>query len=194
MFYNRRLYPQQPKIESRQQENSKETTDILSLKKAILRSLEHLSDNIDQIKKTINTLSKKVDGIETKQTLLENQIDLESFSEYSVSRSDLLNIKSELDLLKKKFTEDSSFLEQNTHNYLNSNNDSCSESNNNNYSESNNNSYSQPNNNSYSQSNNNNYSQSNNDNIYFESNHQPIMPGSGFASITAEYLKNIKKE
>ncbi|HHX17495.1 MAG TPA: hypothetical protein GX727_01390 [Clostridium sp.] len=159
-FYNRRFIPQQPKIESRQQ-YPKDTIDVLSLKNAILRSLEHLSDNIDEIKKTINALSKKINNIEARQTLLENQIDSEDFSEDRISQSDLLSIKAELDMLKKGGIVNSNYLEHDTNNYLKSNDDS----------------YLEP-----------------SDDSSLDENSLPVMPGSGFASITAEYLKNINKK
>ncbi|MDQ2085971.1 hypothetical protein RBH29_05895 [Herbivorax sp. ANBcel31] len=136
-FYNRHLYSQRPKIEHKQS-NNKETVDIPNLKKVILESLEYLSDNMDQLKETINKLNEKIDNIEAKQNFLENQIDPENLSEDRISQSDLLNIKSELDLLKKE-----------KNNYQNNDH-------------------------------------------YLEPNNQPVMPGSGFASITTEYLKNLK--
>lgn len=152
LFYNRRFLPQQPKIESKYQ-NPKETTDVYSLKNAILRSLEHLSDNIDEIKKTINELRKKIDRIEAKQIHLENQIDQENYSEDRISQSDLLSIKSELDMLKKNSMLDNNYIPQNTNDYPKSSDDSCEDTDN-----------------------------------------RPVMPGSGFAGITAEYLKNIYKK
>jgi|SRR5690554_2525940 len=151
-FYNRRFIPQQPKIEYKEH-IPKQTIDILSLKNAVLRSLEHLSDNIDEIKKTINELKKKIDNIEAKQIHLENQFDSENFSEDRISQSDLLEIKAELDMLKKEGLINNNFPVQNTNNYLKSTGES-----------------------------------------YSDSDNQPIMPGSGFASITAEYLKNIHKK
>ena len=151
-FYNRRPYPQQPKIESKYQ-NPKETTDVYSLKNAILRSLEHLSDNIDEIKKTINELKKKMDNIEKKQIYLEKQIESENFSEDRITQSDLLDIKAEIDMLKKRNIVNSNYIGQNTNSYLESNDDN-----------------------------------------HHGTDNQPVMPGSGFASITAEYLKNIHKK
>ncbi|TYQ15534.1 UNVERIFIED_CONTAM: hypothetical protein Cloal_2001 [Acetivibrio alkalicellulosi] len=138
-FYGRQMYPNNQKNQVTQS-SAAESVDISNLKKLILESLEHLSDNMDELKKTINKLSVKIDNIEAKQAILENQIDSEDFLSGRISQSDILNMKAELDLLKKDTPKNS------------------------------------------------------NDNHTRQTNNMPVMPGSGFANVTAEYLRNINKK
>ncbi|GAE88049.1 hypothetical protein [Acetivibrio straminisolvens] len=150
MFNNRRMYinryPVNPKsIDSnnspdvQSDSDFKKTDDAEDNKKLILDTFKSINDTfmekIKEIHRSISNLSERVENLENQMLLLESQIESEESCRSQISHSELSNIKTELEILRR----DSS-------------------------------------------------------NIQFEENgNMPVMPGSGFSAITAEYLRNLNK-
>lgn len=153
MFNNRRMYinrypdPQKSIHQSTPTEsegNSKmeSNSNAGDVKKLILDTFKSINDsimdNIKEINRSISKLNERVESLENQQLTLEAQIDSEESGRNVISQSELSNIKTELELLRR----DSSPIRPEEKKEL---------------------------------------------------SNSPVMPGSGFSTITAEYLRNLNK-
>lgn len=140
---NRRMYinrhPEANKqIEQEHSNDNNHKNDTEDMKHLILDTFKNVSNSIKEINQSISKLNERIESLENRQLTLENQIDSDDTETRRISQSDISDLKSELEILKR------------------SSSDIQSEK--------------------------------------YEDSNKPVMPGSGFANITPEFLRNLNKK